>query len=195
MAVVAPVTASCAVAIPVAADLLAGAQPGMRVGAGIVLAIVAVVFLSQARTTGTSAVRHRGLPPGLGLALVAGAAIGFFFLLLARAGDAGLWPLVSARVVSVALFGAAAVVTGTRLVMERRPLTMAVGGGALDMVANALYLIATRDGELSAVVTLASLYPASTVLLARVVLAERLTVLQMVGIGCALIAVLLIVAP
>jgi len=63
----------------------------------------------------------------------------------------------------------------------------------VDMAANALYLAATRYGALSVVVTLASLYPASTVLLARVVLGERLSTLQVAGVGCALAAIVLIV--
>ena len=68
-----------------------------------------------------------------------------------------------------------------------------VAGGALDMLSNLLYLLASRLGPLSVVVTLASLYPASTVLLARVVLHERLSPRQWIGIACAMIAVLLIV--
>ncbi len=70
---------------------------------------------------------------------------------------------------------------------------IAVAGGILDMLANLLYLVATRHGPLSIVVTLSSLYPASTVLLARTVLGERLNALQIAGIACALVAVLLIV--
>ena len=65
--------------------------------------------------------------------------------------------------------------------------------GVVDMLANALYLIATRYGSLSVVVTLCALYPASTVILARIVLGERLSSLQGVGIACALVAVVLIV--
>ena len=68
-----------------------------------------------------------------------------------------------------------------------------IAAGVVDMLANALYLIATRYGSLSVVVTLSSLYPASTVILARVILGERLSALQGVGIACALIAVVLIV--
>jgi drug/metabolite transporter (DMT)-like permease len=63
------------------------------------------------------------------------------------------------------------------------------------MAANALYLIAVRQGPLTAVVTLSSLYPASTVVLAGVVLRERLNGAQVAGVACALIAVLLIVSP
>jgi drug/metabolite transporter (DMT)-like permease len=68
-----------------------------------------------------------------------------------------------------------------------------VVGGSLDMIANLLYMIATRSGPLSVVVTLASLYPASTVLLARVVLHERLSRRQWIGIVCAMAAVVMIV--
>jgi drug/metabolite transporter (DMT)-like permease len=63
----------------------------------------------------------------------------------------------------------------------------------MDMAANALYVVATRYGPLSLVVTLASLYPASTVLLARVVLGERLGRVQIAGVACALAAIALIV--
>ena len=74
-----------------------------------------------------------------------------------------------------------------------RWLGLALLCGVLDMTANALYLVAARTGPLSMVVTLASLYPASTVLLARVVLGERLNARQVVGVVCALAAIVLIV--
>jgi drug/metabolite transporter (DMT)-like permease len=71
---------------------------------------------------------------------------------------------------------------------------LAIGAGALDMIANALYLLAVRIGPLSPVVTLASLYPASTILLARGILEERLSAWQTAGVLTALVAVLLIVS-
>jgi drug/metabolite transporter (DMT)-like permease len=64
----------------------------------------------------------------------------------------------------------------------------------VDMSANALYLLAARIGPLSVMVTLSSLYPASTVLLARLVLGERLNARQIAGVGCALAAIVLIVS-
>ena len=70
----------------------------------------------------------------------------------------------------------------------------AIGCGALDMIANGLYLVAVRQGQLSLVATLASLYPASTVLLARYVLGERLGRLQWAGVVAAVGATVLIVA-
>src|SRR5262249_10342978 len=102
--------------------------------------------------------------------------------------------LLGARAASVVLFGIAAVARGTTLRMPVGAALLASGGGVLDMAANALYLIATRYGALSGVVTLASLYPASTVLLARVVLGERLNGVQLAGIACAFVAVVLIVS-
>jgi drug/metabolite transporter (DMT)-like permease len=78
--------------------------------------------------------------------------------------------------------------------MELGVARTAIGCGVLDMLANALYLVATRHGPLSLVATLASLYPASTVLLARVTLGERLTRAQALGVVCSLVAVALMVA-
>lgn len=71
---------------------------------------------------------------------------------------------------------------------------MAVVCGIVDMLANALYLLAARQGQLSIVVTLSSLYPASTLVLARVVLKERLNLWQISGVACALTAIVLIVS-
>jgi len=198
MAVVAPTTAVCAVVIPVAAGLLLGERPAFLTGVGIVLAIVAIVLVSGQQTADgrvTPAGGGRSLPPGIALALASGVAIGFFFLSLARTSPAaGLWPLLVARVVSVALFGAFGLAARRGFSMPRAVLLTAVLGGVLDMLANALYLIAARQGPLSVVVTLSSLYPASTVVLARVVLHERLSFAQVVGIACAFVAVVLIVS-
>jgi uncharacterized membrane protein len=197
MAIVAPTTAVCAVAIPVTAAMLLGERPSAGRLLGMGLAIVAIVLVSQQRPVGESddhPLVSRRLPPGLGLALMSGVAIGFFFLALARtAPTAGLWPLLAARVVSVALFVVSAVVSGRSLRMAAPVAAFVIAAGVVDMLANALYLIATRYGSLSVVVTLSSLYPASTVTLARIVLGERLSPLQGVGIACALVAVALIV--
>jgi drug/metabolite transporter (DMT)-like permease len=73
-------------------------------------------------------------------------------------------------------------------------MRLTLGCGVIDMTANALYLVAARVGPLSVVVTLASLYPASTVLLARFTLGERLSGSQALGVACALVAVVLIVS-
>jgi drug/metabolite transporter (DMT)-like permease len=104
-----------------------------------------------------------------------------------------MWPILAARITSVGLFAVAAVVRGMPLAPSRPALWLALAGGTVDMLANAAYLLAARQGQLSLVVTLSSLYPASTVLLARVLLGERLNARQLGGVGCALAAIVLIV--
>jgi drug/metabolite transporter (DMT)-like permease len=198
MAVVAPTTAVCAVTIPVVVSVLLGERPLPLAIAGIVLGIGSIVLVSRqqpaARTDSHDPVAPRRLPAGVGTALASGVAIGFFFLSLAQPGSgAGMWPLLVARLFSVALFGVVAIAGRRSIRMPAALVVLAIGGGILDMLANALYMLAARQGPLSIVVTLSSLYPASTVLLARVVLGERLNAWQISGVGCALVAIVLIV--
>jgi drug/metabolite transporter (DMT)-like permease len=197
MAVVAPTTAVCAVTIPVLISVLLGERPMPVALAGIALGILSIVLVSQqtaAEQPQRSALPGR-LPLGVGTALVSGVAIGFFLLSLAQTRSAaGMWPLVASRLVSVIIFGTAAIAGTRSFRMPSQLVTLTVVCGAIDMLANALYLLAARQGPLSVVVTLASLYPASTVLLARVVLGERLNARQITGVGCALAAIVLIVS-
>jgi drug/metabolite transporter (DMT)-like permease len=196
MAVVAPTTAVCAVVIPVVAAMLLGERPGGLAVLGIALGIGSIVLVSQQTeaTSGPARSGASGLRPGVGIALVSGILIGFFLLSLAQtAPSAGMWPILAARITSVTLFAAAALVRGIPLAPARPALWLALAGGTVDMLANAAYLLAAREGQLSLVVTLSSLYPASTVLLARVLLGERLNGRQLGGVGCALAAIVLVV--
>ena len=173
-----------------------GRAPGGLAVLGIALGIGSIVLVSQQTeaTSGPGRAGASGLPPGVGIALVSGVLIGFFFLSLARtAPSSGMWPILAARITSVTLFAAAALVRGIPLAPARPALWLALAGGTVDMLANAAYLLAAREGQLSLVVTLSSLYPASTVLLARVLLGERLNARQLGGVGCALAAIVLIV--
>ncbi len=191
MSVVAPTTAVAAVAIPVVTSIALGERPGLLAIAGIVLGVGAIVLVSQPSSTNAQPVR----PRGVGSALAAGVGIGLFFLTLAQtSAAAGLWPLVAARSVSVALGGLVALARRNSLRMSASLGALTILGGLLDMTANALYMLAAQMGSLSLVVTLSSLYPAATVLLARSVFGERLSGWQWVGVLCALVAVVLIVA-
>jgi drug/metabolite transporter (DMT)-like permease len=203
MAVVAPTTAVCAVAIPVMAGVLAGERLGAWTTAGIGLAIIAIVLVSRETPVGRTvsdspgapdkARPTRQMPRGIGIAFLSGVAIGFFFLALARTSSAaGMWPLVASRSLSLVLFGAIGATLG-QLRMAAPAAKIALGSGVVDMAANAFYLTATRFGPLSVMVTLTSLYPASTVILARVVLGEHLNSWQIAGVACALAAIVLIV--
>jgi uncharacterized membrane protein len=195
MSLVAPVTAVCAVAVPVVVAVLwLDERPTWQATLGIALALLAVALVSQGGDSHGKDPSRAPRRRGLGLAIVSGIAIGLFFLALARTTDeAGLWPLVFARISSVGLFGALIAMSRTTLSMAGNTALLAVGGGVLDMLANLLYLLASRQGPLTLVVTLSSLYPASTVLLARFVLHERLTPRQWIGVGMALLAIVAIV--
>ena len=199
MSVVAPITAVCAVVIPLIAGLMFGEHLTPHAAVGVALAIAAVVLLGR-DATGSSPSHE---PPrsaaqvahAVRIALVSGVAIGGFFVCLGRTlAPAGLWPLAVSRSVSVTLFLTAALFRREPWTIPAVAIAPAVGCGALDMIANGLYLAAVRQGQLSLVATLASLYPASTVLLARFVLGERLGRWQHVGVVTAVAAILLIVS-
>ena len=195
MSVVAPVTAVCAVIVPLVVGLLQGEAIATAAAVGVAVAIVAVGLLGMAPpASGGSDVHPADLTKGVRVALASGVAVGGFLVALGQTSSAaGLWPLAVSRTVSVTLFTAMALATRQAMIVPRIALAPAVACGGLDMVANALYLVAVREGQLSLVATLASLYPASTVLLARVVLGERLGPWQQLGVGSAVAAIALIV--
>lgn len=199
MSVVAPVTAVFAAIAPVAWGLARGERPAPLAFAGAALALVAVALISRTPDEASAPTTPRRAPVLL-LALVAGAGFGGVFILLAETGDGvGFWPLVAGRTTSIALLGAGALLAGQSLRPARetgaRPAATIAGAGVLDMTANALYLLAARRGLLSLVAVLSSLYPASTVVLARAVLHERLSPTQLVGLVLAAGGVAMIAAP
>src|SRR5256886_5672814 len=117
MAVVAPTTAVCAVAIPVVVSVLLGERPMPLAVAGIALGMVSIVLVSQQQGGTQPGAGEPGLPrsrqSGVGTALVAGIAIGVFLLSFAQAGStAGMWPLLVARTVSTTLFAVMAIAGG-----------------------------------------------------------------------------------
>jgi len=199
MSVVAPVSGLVSTVLPVAVALGEGERPGAGVYAGALLCLVAIVLASSAADTG--AVPRPGRP-GRGRAIAygtaAGASFGLFFLLIRNAGQSGeLWPVAAGRIGELATVLIAAAVlrrgplprgTGGRL------LAVAAGAGVIDVVANICYVAATRTGMFGLAVVLASLYPGITVLLARVVLGERLRWVQRAGLGLAAIGILLVAA-
>jgi drug/metabolite transporter (DMT)-like permease len=194
MSVVAPVTAVAAAAVPVLVGVAFGERLGVVAALGIALALVAVVLVS-AEDGLSSLLRAR--PGSLTPALLAGASFGLFFVLLDRTDDdAGLTPLVAARVMSVGFVLVLALSTGQSLRIPRDALPTVLLAGIGDMTANGLFLLATQQGgQLAIVGVLASLYPASTVLLAQVVLRERLVGTQVAGLAAAVAAVALIALP
>jgi len=194
MSVIAPVTAVTAAAVPVLAGLLGGNQIGPVAGAGIVLALIAVVLVSAEGGLGQL---RAARPATLGAPLIAGTAFGCFFVLLDRtSADAGLTPLVGARIASFLLVIVVALVGRRSLRVGRGALPFVLASGVGDMTANALFLLATQqEGQLAITGVLASLYPVSTVVLAQSLLRERLVRAQFAGLAAAVGAVVLITLP
>ena len=191
MSIVAPVSAVGAAVLPLAWGLGQGERPSALALVGVALALVAVALVSS---PGNDEAVAAGRSREITLALLAGAAFGVLFILLGdTSDDSGLWPVFSARVTSATL------VTLVLLGMGRPPRVppvgtraLVAGAGLLDVAANALFVYAARAGLLSLVAVLSSLYPAATVVLARVVLHERTDRRQQAGLVAALAGVVLI---
>jgi drug/metabolite transporter (DMT)-like permease len=191
MTVVAPLTAVVSAIVPVVTGLALGERPSVWALIGVGLAIPAIALIAR---------EHADRPQRLtrtvfAAALAAGLGFGVFFVALSRtSGHSGLWPLVGARVAAVASLTIVLIVTRhpPRLAPRARPLT--IGAGLLDTTANAVYLAAATRGLLALVAVIAALYPASTVVLARVVLGERIERSQVGGFVLAALAVSLVAA-
>ena len=200
MSVVAPVSGLVSTVLPVAVALAEGERPGAGVYAGALLCLVAIVLASSAGDPegGTGPARR---PARLGRAIAYGTAsgvsFGLFFLLIRNAGQSGeVWPVAAGRIGELAIVLAAAAVLRPGLlrgVGGGIPL-VAAGAGVIDVVANICYVAATRTGAFGLAVVLASLYPGITVLLARVVLGERLRWIQRIGLGLAAVGIVLVAA-
>ncbi|WP_327238899.1 EamA family transporter [Streptomyces sp. NBC_01318] len=189
MNVLSPVTALVSAMLPVGVGLLQGEHLGATGLVGLPLALAAVVMVSAGHGAGSA----RPSRTALLLALGAGAAIALQLIFLHQAPfDSGVAPLIVGRAVSSAVTLAAAGLMFRRLGSERPAYAVSATAGVLDSVANLLFLMAARSGDLAVVAVITALYPAGTVLLARSVLAERIHRGQLVGLGTAAVAVSLL---
>ena len=192
MSVVAPVTAVLAVVVSALAGFAAGDRLSWAGWGGVALALAAIVLVGQDGAPAGVA-EGRGAARGLRAALLAGALLGLFLTALKQTAPAsGLLPLVPARLSAAAALAVAALFTRPPLRGARSAAWLILAGGALDVCANVFYLLATRLGTLTVAATLTSLYPASTIVLARFFLGERLRRIQVAGLACAAAGVALI---
>jgi len=195
MSVVAPVAAVTTAVLPFTVGLVAGDRPGTLALIGVACAVLAIALVSLTRDASPE---RRVTPALVGRAMAAGAGFGLFFVLLdianGSAGDPGLWPVAAAQVGALAIGG---------VLLARAPrsgsaplrgglLLWLTAAGVLDMTANALYLVAARDGMLAVVAPVAALYPVSTVLLALALDRERVRPVQVAGLGLAVAALVLV---
>lgn len=197
MSILSPATAFISAIVPVSVGLSAGEGGGASFYIALAVALVAVILVGFVPEKG--AVRPR--PLGLLMAAGSGTFIGFTVILIDLSpADSGLIPLLANRMVSSsALIIAVGVLVVGRVLTSRTPKlpglpqlrtvwTMIVIAGILDVVANVAVIYGLRSGALSVVSVLIALYPAGTILLASVVLKERIALIQWVGLVLALVA-------
>jgi drug/metabolite transporter (DMT)-like permease len=183
MGLIAPVAAVLSAAIPTVVTAFTQGFPSTRKILGFMLAGIGVWLISRTE-------RDSGRPEGLGVAVLAGIGFAGFYLFMARAGNANaLWIATCSRFGSLAVTGI--VVLFGRLV---RPVAapvfgLALAAGILDISGSIAYVRAEQIGRLDVAVVLCSLYPAITVLLARIFLHEHFSRARTLGMVAALVAV------
>lgn len=190
MGINAPIIAVLGGVIPVIVGIFIEGAPTSLKLIGFGVALIAVWLISR------PAELEAGPPKGLGLAIIAGIGISGYFIAIDRVqGVAVFWPLVVARLSAIPFIAIMAMMRGESLKPGRPALKLASLAGTFDALGNVFFLFATQIGRMDQAVVLSSLYPVSTVLLARVLLKEKLTALQTTGIVLALVAIVIIAMP
>lgn len=191
MSIVAPISATAAV-VPVVVDLASGGRPSSVQAVGIGLAVVGVVLAS--RPPGSGGVRQRAAK-GVALALVAALSFGLLLTALGEASEGDpYWGTLTMRATSFSLLVLAALVLRPSFALGERDLPVLLLIGVLDTAGNALFAVATTESLLSVAAVLGQLYPVVTVLLARLVLGERISRGQGIGVVSAFAGVALVTA-
>lgn len=189
----AAVSGLLAAAIPAGVSIMLEGKPSMHRLVGFVVAAAAIWLIAA----GPAAAPASG-PSPMPLAILAGLGFGVYFTALRMDNPLGVWmPMVLGRVGSLVTCGVTFLFLITRGGKDEsrftaRVIAWALAAGAVDTAGNLLFIAATRAGRLDVAAVLASLYPASTILLAAWLLKERLTRRQVVGMGIAVGAVVLI---
>jgi len=177
MGIAAPISGVVGAVVPVLVGMRLHGPPGAMRLTGFALALVGVWLLTAA---GGSVERAR--PRELVLPFLAGVSFGLFLVFIHRAGGTGiLWPLTAARGTSIAVLIAIGAMTRTLRLPGRSALALTVLAGLLDTGGNAFFVLAAQAGRLDVAGVLSSLYPAATVMLACLLLGERLTGRQTAG--------------
>jgi drug/metabolite transporter (DMT)-like permease len=200
MNVAAPTVAVVTAIVPAGVGLAQGERPTAVALAGVGLAIVAVAVVGGSSAPGQATSRRGGvrrLDRVVAIAAAAGVGLGLANVAFAQTSpDAGLWPVAATKLVAgVALWSYVLLAPqASDRPASRRNVVFAVWTGVVDAGATMSVALALQRGSLVLVSVLASLFPAVTVLLARVVLEERIGRLRALGLALALAAVAMIVA-
>jgi len=195
ISVVSPLAAVLNAAVPVAVGVALGERPGQIASVGVVLAMFAVILVSRESPADEDVRTHRFTSKVAWLTVGSGVAFGLDFVLLHQApAECRLWPLFFARAAATVLVFAVAAMSNNLQLPTRTPLRLAVAAALLDTCANITMLLAIQKWMLSLASILISLYPATTVTLAIIVLRERLTRWQALGMILAAVSVGMIAA-
>ena len=191
MGVVAPLTAVITAIVPVLFGSFLEGLPQLHQLAGFIVALLAVWLISGDNGGGPVGLRWCDLR----LPTVAGLGFGLFFIFIDHVSDkAILWPLVGARAASIFMMAVLVILTRQRQRPARTQSGWIMLAGVFDVGGNAFFALATSLGRLDVASVLSSLYPVTTVLLARFILDEHLSRRQGAGVAAALAALLLITA-
>jgi drug/metabolite transporter (DMT)-like permease len=188
MTVVGPLTAVVSALLPVIVGFALGERPSPLAVVGIVAALVGIVLV-----TGAIGTPHTPTAPRIvALTVLGGVGFGLLYVFLGQTSDeSGMWPLASARAVSIGI-ATVIVLTRWRGGPTGRVTRFAVLAGVFDMAGNVLFVLASREGLLSLVSVITALYPVSTILFAVRFDHERLSRTQVVGLMGAGVAVALV---
>lgn len=193
MTIAAPVSALFAAVIPVIFGSLTLGLPSATTIIGFGLAFLAVWLISQ--TDGTNrgfSLSDTPLRTSLRLPLLSGLFFGFYFIILHRATlNAFFWPLTAARFAGFAALGLFALVARQPAMPPRSVWSLCILNGFIDIAGNGFYVLSAQTGRIDVAAVLGALYPAATVLLAWLILKERISAVQTMGILLALIAIVL----
>jgi drug/metabolite transporter (DMT)-like permease len=191
MVIMAPITAIVSAALPVAVGLAEGEHLTAAEIAGLPVAVCAIMLVTVKRSVVVASVR----PWAVGVACLAGAAIATQLITLDQAPhNSGVAPLIIGRGVSTLVVLGAALTFRRRIDSGRPPIAVASAAGCLDSLANLFFLLAARSGLLSISAVIVALYPAATIVLARVVLRESISRTQWLGLATAAAGVALLAA-
>ena len=189
-AIVSPLSALVGAVLPAIFGAVLGERPSGLALIGAALCLPAILLLAYER--GETADLKK-LKASFLFGLLAGLGFGGFFIAVSRsASGSGLWPLLAARFSSFGIIAGILLFGRKRLSVARSDIPTAVFAGAADMAANVFFLLATRTGLLILATLITSLYPAPTVMLARLVHGQRISLPRAVGIALALAGVALI---
>lgn len=186
MGIIAPVSAVLTAGLPLTFSAFTEGLPNLLQIGGFFLALVAIVLVSRPE-------RSHGRPKGIGLAMLAGCGFGLFFIIISRVSPhAVFWPLALARLVSVLILLLLALFRKQPIKPQKKLMSLMILSGTMDALGNAFFVLAAHSGRLDIASVLSSLYPAATVILAAIILRERVTRIQGLGILLALVAIPLI---